>query len=354
MKDIRLGPKSIGKAHKPFIIAELSGNHNQDLSLAMRMIDEAATAGVDAIKLQTFTADSLTLDCDQPDFLIKEKNSLWFGQRLHDLYKKASTPYEWHAKLFNHAQKQGLLAFSSPFDESAVDFLESLDVPCYKIASFELTHIPLIRKVAATGKPVIMSTGMASVKEVEEAVDAARHAGCEDIVLLKCTSTYPAEPTDTNLRTIEDLRTRFSCHIGLSDHTAGVGASVAAVAFGASVIEKHFVLDREAGGVDAAFSLQPEEFKSLVEETKRAWQAIGGVVYGGSSSEEKSKQYRRSIYVSENINEGDILSEHNLRVVRPAYGLAPKHWNEVLGKRVNRNVSKGTPLDWEHLTQISK
>jgi N-acetylneuraminate synthase len=349
MADITLGQTTIGQAHKPFIIAELSGNHNQQLALAIEMIDAAADSGADAVKLQTFTADSITIDCDKPDFLIKEKDSLWFGQRLHELYQKAATPYEWHETLFNHAKSRGLLAFSSPFDEHAVDFLETLEVPCYKIASFELTHIPLIKKVAGTGKPVILSTGMASIEEIEAAVSAARQAGCKDIVLLKCTSTYPAAPVNTNLNTLTDFQARFDCHIGLSDHTAGIGASIAAVALGACVIEKHFVIDRQAGGVDAAFSLEPREFKLLVDETKRAWQAMGTVVYGGSQAEDKSKQYRRSIYVCEDILAGDVVTPQNTRIVRPAFGLAPNYWDEVLGKRVSRAVTKGTPLSWDML-----
>jgi N-acetylneuraminate synthase len=349
MKDMTIGGRQIGLAYKPFVIAELSGNHNQQLALALKMIDAAAETGVDAIKLQSFTADSITLDCDQSDFLIQEKNSLWYGQRLYDLYEKASTPYEWHETLFNHAKSLGLLAFSSPFDENAVDFLESLNVPCYKIASFELTHIPLIKKAASTGKPLIISTGMGTAQEIEDAVLAARTAGCKELILLKCTSTYPAEPANTNLNTLADFQQRFDCQIGLSDHTAGVGASVAAVALGATVIEKHFVLDRSAGGVDAAFSLEPDEFKMLVTETDRAWQAMGSVVYGGSDAENKSKQYRRSIYVSQDIEAGDILTPDNIRVVRPALGLAPKHWDDVLGKCVNQGLAKGTPLSWEQL-----
>jgi N-acetylneuraminate synthase len=349
MKDIIIDGRQVGPTHKPLVIAELSGNHNQQLPLALAMIDAAAEAGADAIKLQTFTADSITLDCERSDFLIKEKDSLWYGQRLHKLYDKASTPYEWHEVLFNHARNLGLLAFSSPFDESSVDFLESLNVPCYKIASFELTHIPLIKKVASTGKPMIISTGMGTAEEIKEAVSVARSCGCKDLVLMKCTSTYPAEPVNTNLNTLTHLQQHFDCHIGLSDHTAGVGASIAAIALGATVIEKHFVLDRDAGGVDAAFSLEPAEFKMLVIETARAWQAMGKVVYGGTKAEDKSKQYRRSIYVSEDVRAGEVLTPNNMRIVRPAFGLAPRYWDEALGKRVNQNVARGTPLSWDLL-----
>lgn len=346
MTDIQLGHLTIGPSHPPFIIAELSGNHNQQLDLAIEMVEAAAKAGAHAIKLQTFTADSMTLDVDTDDFVIQEQDSLWCGEKLHGLYQKAATPYEWHAELFNRAKALGMLAFSSPFDEAAVDFLDALDVPCFKIASFELTDLPLIAKAASKGKPLIMSTGMASLSEIEEAVTTARKAGCVDLILLKCTSTYPAQASNTNLLTIPHLAHAFACQVGLSDHTAGIGVSVAAVALGATVIEKHFVLDRSAGGVDAAFSLEPKELSSLVLETQRAHQAMGQVCYGGTHSEEKSKQYRRSIYVCEDIKMGETLSRKNLRIVRPAFGLAPKHWDKVLGLTAKCDLSKGTALDW--------
>jgi N-acetylneuraminate synthase len=346
MNEIIIGGRSIGANFPPFIIAELSGNHNQQLDLAMDMVEAAAKAGAHAVKLQTFTADSMTLDVDNEHFVIQEKDSLWHGESLHALYQKAATPYEWHQPLFDKAKSLGMLAFSSPFDEHAVDFLDDLNVPCFKIASFELTDLPLIRKAASKKKPLIMSTGMASLTEIEQAVGVARLAGCDDIILLKCTSTYPAQPTQSNIVTIPHLRDAFGCQVGLSDHTAGVGVSVAAVALGATVIEKHFVLDRNAGGVDAAFSLEPDELASLVLETKRAHQALGQVKYGGTQAEEKSKQYRRSIYVSEDIQQGQKLSTQNLRIVRPAFGLAPKNWDKVLGKAAKQNLAKGTPLDW--------
>ncbi len=349
MKDVKIGNVLVGHKHKPFVIAELSGNHDQSFSLAKNMIDAAAKAGADAIKLQTYTADSMTLDVDHVDFIIQEKDSLWFNQRLHTLYQKASTPYEWHKELFEYANSLGLEAFSSPFDFDAVDFLETLDVPCYKIASFELTHLPLIEKVAKTGKPMIMSTGMASLAEIEEAVGTAKQAGCKDIVLLKCTSTYPAKATNTHLATIPHMATAFSTHVGLSDHTKGLGAAVASIAFGAVVVEKHFVLNRNDGGVDAAFSLEPDELKQLVEELNRAWQAKGEVVYAGTSAETISKQYRRSIYVSENVKKGDVFTEDNLRIVRPAFGLAPKHWGSVLGKTASCDLAKGHALTWQDL-----
>jgi N-acetylneuraminate synthase len=337
---------TIGKGHPPFVIAELSGNHQQNLDLAMRMVEVAAMAGAHAIKLQTYTADSMTLDTDSDDFVIQEQDSLWLGEKLHALYQKAATPYEWHKPLFEKARSLGMTAFSSPFDEEAVDFLDSLNVPCFKIASFELTDLPLIKKAASKGKPMIMSTGMASLSEIEQAVNTAKQAGCQQIILLKCTSTYPALPINTNLVTIPHLSQAFDCQVGISDHTAGVGVSVAAVALGATVVEKHFVLDRNAGGADAAFSLEPDELTLLVTETNRAWQALGQVRYGGTQAEEKSKQYRRSIYVSEDIEAGQVLSRKNLKVVRPAFGLAPKHWEGVIGKVTKRALSKGTPLDW--------
>lgn len=345
-----IGERSIGKTAPPFIIAELSGNHNQNIDTAKAMINAAAECGVDAIKLQTYTADSMTLDVNEKGFVIEESDSLWHGASLYSLYQKAATPYEWHSELFSYAKSLGLLAFSSPFDEDAVDFLDALDVPCFKIASFELTDIPLIKKAASKGKPLIMSTGMASLSEIELAVETAKNTGCEEIILLKCTSTYPAEPNNTNLQTIPHMRDAFGCEVGLSDHTGGIGAAVASVALGASVIEKHFVLDRNGGGVDAAFSLEPSELKALVVETKRAWQALGRVCYGGTAAESNAKQYRRSIYVSQDIQPGERLGPDNLKIVRPAFGLAPKHWDQVIGKCANAFLKKGTALCWEHFS----
>lgn len=347
MNDIQIGHFTIGPSHSPFVIAELSGNHSQQLDLAIAMVEAAAEAGAHAIKLQTYTADSMTLDVGTDDFVIQEQDSLWFKEKLYALYQKAATPYEWHASLFKRANELGMVAFSSPFDEAAVDFLDELGVPCFKIASFELTDLPLIAKAASKRKPLIMSTGMASLREIEDAVRTAKVAGCEDIILLKCTSTYPAEPSNTNLFTIPHLAQAFGCQVGLSDHTGGIGVSVAAVALGATVIEKHFVLDRSAGGVDAVFSLEPSELSALVTETGRAKQALGQVCYGGTEAEEKSKQYRRSIYVAQDIKAGDVLTSENLRIVRPAFGLSPKHWSSVLGKTAKTDLVKGTPLDWQ-------
>jgi pseudaminic acid synthase len=350
MHDIQIGDRLVGADHEPFVIAELSGNHSQQLDIALAMVDAAAQAGAHAIKLQTYTADSMTLDVESDDFVIQEQDSLWNGEKLHVLYQKAATPYEWHQPLFDKAKSLGMLAFSSPFDEQAVDFLDDLNVPCFKIASFELTDLPLIRKAASKKKPLILSTGMASLTEIEQAMNVAKLAGCDDIILLKCTSTYPALASNTNLNTIPHLRDAFGCQVGLSDHTAGIGASVAAVALGASVIEKHFVLDRNAGGVDAAFSLEPQELTLLVSETKTAWQAMGEVRYGGTAAEEMSKQYRRSIYVCRDIGAGETFSADNLKIVRPAFGLAPKHWDNVLGKVAKQDLPLGTALGWEHLT----
>lgn len=351
---VTISGRKISNSELPFIIAELSGNHNQSLDLAFKMIEAAAEAGADAIKLQTYTADTMTLDCDLDDFQILEDSNLWQGNSLYKLYQKAHTPWEWHQALFEKANALGLIAFSSPFDASAVDFLESLNVPCYKIASFENNDIPLIKRVAETGKPVIISTGMASLTEISEAVDTLRSNGCSDIVLLKCTSAYPASPSQANLKTIQHLRDTFQCEVGISDHTMGIGVSLAGVALGASVIEKHFVLSREAGGVDAAFSLEPHELKMLVDESQLAAQAVGGVLYGGGESEQASKKYRRSIYVSQDVQNGELLTEKNIQVIRPGFGLAPKYYSQLLGQRVTKNVNKGTPLSWGLLKQDSE
>ena len=347
MDDICIGDTLIGSNHPPFIIAEMSGNHNQSLERALEIVEAAARAGVHALKLQTYTADTMTLDVEHGEFFIDDESSLWKGQSLYKLYQQAYTPWEWHKPIFDRCRELGLIAFSTPFDETAVDFLEELDVPCYKIASFENNHLPLIRKVASTGKPLILSTGMATVAELDEAVRTAREAGCRDLILLKCTSTYPASPEDSNLLTIPHMRDLFQCQVGLSDHTLGIGVAVASVALGATVIEKHFTLSRAEGGVDAAFSLEPHEMKLLVEETERAWQALGTISYGVTENEQKSLRFRRSIYVTRDIKAGEKLTKENIRVIRPGFGLAPKYYEIVLGKVVNRDVEKGTPLSWD-------
>jgi pseudaminic acid synthase len=347
MKSFTVGNSHIGLQHKPFIIAEMSGNHNQSLERALLIVEAAARSGAHALKLQTYTADTMTLDVEENEFSITDPNSLWTGTSLHKLYQEAYTPWEWHKPIFDKCAELGMIGFSTPFDETAVDFLEELNVPLYKIASFENTDIPLIRKVAATGKPMIISTGMASIAELDETVRAARDAGCKDLVLLKCTSTYPATPEYSNLTTIPHLRQLFQCEVGLSDHTMGVGASVAAVALGAAVIEKHFTLRRADGGVDSTFSLEPEELHSLVIESERAWQALGAVSYGPSEREKPSLQFRRSLYVAKDMQAGEKFTPDNLRAVRPGFGLPPKHLTELIGKAVKADVKKGTPASWD-------
>ena len=338
--------RKIGLGIPPYIIAEISGNHNQSLDRALKIVEAAAKAGAHAIKLQTYTADTMTLAINEGEFFISDEQSLWKGSSLHELYKLAHTPWEWHAPIMARAHELGMACFSTPFDESAVDFLESLEVPAYKIASFESIHLPLIRKVAATGKPMIISTGMATLAEIDEAVRASREASCRDLILLKCTSTYPATPESSNVLTVPHLRAMFGCEVGLSDHTMGVGASVAAVAHGATVIEKHFTLKRADGGVDSAFSLEPDELRMLVVETERAWQSLGQVTYGPSEAEKKSMVFRRSIYVADDLKAGDVLTRENLRCVRPGMGLPPKYFDLLLGRRVNQDVKKGTPMGW--------
>lgn len=346
---IKIGHKEIGRHTKPFIIAEMSGNHNQSLERALHLVELAAEAGVDALKLQTYTPDTITLDVHTGEFFIQDNINIWKGNSLYNLYKEAYTPWEWHQEIFNKAKELGLLAFSSPFDETAVDFLETLDVPAYKIASFENVDIPLIRKVARTGKPIIISTGMATAAELDEAVRAARAEGNHQIVLLKCTSTYPATPANSNLATIPHMRDLFGTEVGLSDHTMGVGVSVAAVTLGATVIEKHFTTSRADGGVDSAFSMEPRELKMLVEETERAWQSLGDVCYGPTDAEKESTNFRRSLYIGEDLKAGDVLTVGNLRNVRPGLGLPTKYYELVLGKAVKKDVIKGSPLSWEML-----
>ena len=347
---IRIGDRSVGPGHRPFVIAEMSGNHNQSLDRALAIVDAAADAGAHALKIQTYTADTMTLNVDDDAFRITDQGSLWKGKSLHKLYDEAHTPWEWHRPIFERARQRGMLAFSTPFDESAVDFLETLDVPCYKIASFENTDIPLIRRVAKTGKPMIVSTGMASVGELAETVEAIRGAGCEDFVLLKCTSTYPASPECTNVATIPHMRELFGCQVGLSDHTMGVGVAVAAVALGATVVEKHFTLARADGGVDSSFSLEPAEMAALVIETERAWQGLGQVSYGVQSAQEKkSLAFRRSLYVVRDLAAGEALTAEAVRAIRPGFGLPPKHQDAVIGRRVRHAVRRGTPLSWDLL-----
>jgi len=342
-----MGDKVLGAGNRPFIVAEMSGNHNHSLERALEIVQAAAESGVHAVKLQTYTADTITLDINDGDFFIEDKDNLWRGRSLYDLYSEAYTPWQWHEPIFKRCRELGLIAFSTPFDETAVDFLESLDVPCYKIASFENTDLPLIRKVAATGKPMIISTGMASVAEMDETVRTAREAGCEDLVLLKCTSSYPASPEDSNLLTIPHMQKLFDCPVGLSDHSMGIGVAVASIALGACMIEKHFTLSRADGGVDSAFSTEPEEMRQLVIETERAWQAMGRISYSPGEQESKSLKFRRSLYIARDMAAGEVLTPDNLRIIRPGYGLEPKYYDVLLGKRINRDVKKGTPLNWD-------
>lgn len=346
---IYISDYKVGKDSPPFIIAEMSGNHNQSLERAMELVGAAAKAGVHALKLQTASPSGITLNIDSPDFLINDSSSPWHGQKLYQLYQQAVTPWEWHKPIFDRCSELGLIAFSSPFELAAIDFLEELNVPCYKIASFELVDLPLVRKAAATGKPLIMSTGMATVADINDAVDAAKAEGNEQIILLKCTSSYPATAADANIATIAHLEDMFGLQVGLSDHTLGIGVACAAAALGATVIEKHFTLDRADGGVDSSFSLEPNEFKLLVEETKRAWESVGKVTYGGTVLEKKSLKFRRSLYIAEDIKNGEILTEKNLRIVRPGYGLAPKNIDFLLGRKVNQDLNAGTAMKWEYI-----
>jgi len=347
MKHIEVEGITIGREVKPFIIAEMSGNHNQSLDRALEIVEAAAKTGAHALKIQTYTADTMTLNLENPEFQISDENSLWNGQNLYQLYQQAYTPWEWHKPIFDRARELGLIPFSTPFDETAVDFLEELDVQLYKISSFENTDIPLIKKVAATGKPMIISTGMATVAELDETVRAAREAGCKELILLKCTSTYPATADNTNISTIPHMRELFDVQVGLSDHTMGMGVSVASIALGATVIEKHFTLSRADGGVDAAFSMEPAEMAALVVDTERAWQAMGKVTYGPTEKEKASLKFRRSIYVTKDIAVGEVFTKDNIKVIRPGYGLAPKYYERVLGNKAKSKLKVGEPLTFE-------
>jgi N-acetylneuraminate synthase len=328
----------------------MSGNHNKSLDRALEIVEAAAKAGAHAIKIQTYTADTMTLDLDEGEFSITDEKSLWKGTSLYKLYEEAHLPWEWHEDIFRRCRELGIIAFSTPFDATSLDFLEKFDPPCYKIASFENIDIPLIKKVASTGKPIIISTGMATVSELGEAVDAARGAGCDGIILLKCTSTYPATPENTNIMTIPHMKELFGCHVGISDHTAGIGVSVAAVALGAVMAEKHFTLKRSDGGVDSSFSLEPDELKSLVEESERAFLALGKIFYGATEKEKASLVFRRSIYASADIKAGDEFAAENVRLIRPGLGLAPKFYETLLGRKASSDISRGTPMSWDLVT----
>jgi pseudaminic acid synthase len=348
MSSIQIGHITISPSHKPFIIAEMSGNHNQSLQRAFDLVDAAAQAGASALKLQTYTADTITFNGKSDEFYIKDENSLWRNQNLHQLYQQAYTPWEWHEPIFERARAHGMLAFSSPFDTTSVDFLTSLNVPCFKIASFENTDHILLKKVAQTGKPVIMSTGVASVADIQESVGILRANGCKELILLKCTSTYPATPENTHLLTIPHMCELYDCPIGLSDHTMGIGASVASVALGARVIEKHFTLSRADGGVDSAFSLEPAELHSLVVESERAFLAMGKVNYQLSAKEQKSLQFKRSLYVVKDMQIGEPFTADNLRSIRPANGLHTRYYEQIVGgSKANQTIKAGTALAWE-------
>lgn len=344
MKDIKLGKYTIGADHMPFVIAEMSGNHNQSLERAFAIIDAAAASGAHALKIQTYTPDTMTLNISENEFFITDPKSLWKGKSLYELYGEAMTPWEWHRPIKERCEKHGMMFFSTPFDFTAVDFLEELGVDFYKIASFENTDLPLIRRVAQTGKPMIISTGMANVNELAEMVEAARSAGCKDLILLKCTSAYPATPKDANLKTILNLRDLFDVQVGLSDHTMGIGVALASVALGATVIEKHFTLDRSEGGVDSAFSMEPAEFTMLVEESQKVWESLGKVSYERGESEKKSLIFRRSLYIAEDMKSGDVLTEKNLRAIRPGRGLSPKYYEQLIGRRVVKDLKRGTAV----------
>jgi N-acetylneuraminate synthase len=346
---INISGKLIGLGEPPFIIAEMSGNHNQSLDRALEIVEAAANCGAHALKLQTYTADTMTLELDAGEFVVDDPNNIWNGNSLYDLYKKAHTPWEWHEAIFNRCREFGIICFSTPFDQTAVDFLESLSAPCYKIASFENIDIPLLRAVASTGKPLIISTGMATVAELDEAVQTVRDVGAKDLILLKCTSSYPASPEFSNIRTIPHLRELFNVEVGLSDHTMGVGSAVAAVALGATVIEKHFTLNRSDGGVDSEFSLEPDEMKRLVVETRRAWQSLGQVSYGPTEGEESSIVYRRSLYIGQDMKKGDVFTRENIRIIRPGNGLPPKYIDNFIGRKIKKNARKGTALTWDYL-----
>lgn len=344
---IKLGNKSIGRAHPPFIIAEMSGNHNQSLERALELVEVAAKTGAHALKIQTYTPDTMTIDLNEREFHISDPKSPWAGRSLYDLYGEAYTPWDWHEAIFKRAWELNIIPFSTPFDDTAVDFLEKLETPFYKIASFENSDLQLVRRIAATGKPIVISTGMASVAELDETVRAARDAGCQDLVLLKCTSTYPATAENTDLLTIPHMRDLFDCEVGLSDHTLGIGVSVASIALGATVIEKHFTLRRTDGGVDSSFSMEPHEMTQLVEEAKQAWQALGKIRYGATPAEQNSLQYRRSLYIVQDLKAGDRLTRDNVRAIRPGLGLPTKYLTQVLGMTVAKDVKRGTALGWD-------
>jgi len=345
---IRIAGREIGPALPPYVIAEMSANHNGNIETAFKIIEAASAAGADAVKIQTYTADTITLNCSKPDFQIRQ--GLWAGKTLYELYQWAHTPWEWHAPLFAHARKLGITIFSSPFDHTAVDLLEDLGAPAYKIASFEAVDLPLIRYVASTGKPMIISTGMADAEEIAEAVEAAREGGCRELAILHCVSGYPAPAKDYNLRTLVDMQHRFGLVTGLSDHTLDNTTAVASVALGACIIEKHFTLDRQGGGPDDSFSLEPADLENLCHGSRTAWEAMGQVDYGRKSSEQGNVQFRRSLYFVKDLKAGDLIADDAVRSVRPGYGLAPKHLRSIIGRRVCTDVAAMSPVQMSDIT----
>jgi N-acetylneuraminate synthase len=347
--DLAIAGRKIGPAQPPYLVAEMSANHRGSLDQALAVIEAAAQTGADAIKLQTYTADTITINCDRPDFLIK--GGLWNGRTLYDLYKEAHTPWEWHRELFAKGRELGVTIFSSPFDESAVDFLEDLDAPAYKVASFELVHLPLLRKVARTGKPVILSTGMASRAEIDESIGTLREAGCRELLVLHCTSGYPTPPDEANVRMIPHLAQTFDVPVGLSDHTLDSTVAVVAVALGAVAIEKHFTLRRADGGPDAAFSLEPSEFAGFVTAAQTAWASLGKVDDERAPSEQANLMFRRSIYAVKDIKKGDRITSESIRVIRPGFGLAPRHYDEVIGRCARADIARGAPISWALIEQ---
>ncbi len=348
---IKIKNMIIGEGHPPFIIAEMSGNHNQSLERALEIVKAASMAGAHALKIQTYTPDTMTLNLSEREFYIEDPKSLWKGKSLYELYKEAMTPWEWHRPIKEACEKLGMIFFSTPFDETAVDFLESLNVDLYKIASFENTDHELLKKVAKTGKPIIMSTGMASLSELEESLTVLRQHGAKDIVLLKCTSAYPSDPREANLKTIAAMRDIFQVDVGLSDHTMGIGVAIASIGLGATVIEKHFTLDRKEGGVDSAFSMEPHEFKMLAEESQRAHASLGTINFEVSATEKHSLKFRRTLYITKDLAKGDVITKDHVRAIRPGLGLPVKHYHLVLGSVANCDIKKGTALTFDHLIQ---
>ena len=347
MRDyIKIDNVRVGYDLEPVVVAEMSGNHNQDLGKALEIVEAVAESGAHALKIQTYTADTLTINKKDGDFYLDNEDSLWHNMSMYELYQQAHTPWEWHKKIFERCKELNLLCFSSPFDSTAVDFLEELNCPCYKIASTENTDLNLLRKVGETGKPVIISTGMATISELGQMVTVVKKAGCKDLILLKCTASYPAKPSDANIVTIPHMQELLDCHIGLSDHSLGIGVAIASVALGAVMIEKHFTLSRKDVGVDSAFSMEPDEFRQLVKETKVAWESRGSIHYGPVASE-NSNLSRRSLYIVKDMKKGEIITKHNVRSIRPGYGLPVKYFDDVLGMKVIKDVSRGTRLSFD-------